>query len=85
MLNHFESNVYSEELFTVTESEHDEVMQMIAAESDGFAGYGQWSAEIDRQPSIENFVIVNGKVQDGTFVGQKDTLVTKCPSKFTEN
>jgi cytochrome c-type biogenesis protein CcmE len=30
-------------------------------------------------------VIVNGKVQDGTFVGAKDTLVTKCPSKFTEN
>jgi cytochrome c-type biogenesis protein CcmE len=30
-------------------------------------------------------VIVNGKVQDGTFVGDKDTLVTKCPSKFTED
>jgi cytochrome c-type biogenesis protein CcmE len=30
-------------------------------------------------------VIVNGKVQDGTFVGEKDTLVTKCPSKFTED
>jgi cytochrome c-type biogenesis protein CcmE len=30
-------------------------------------------------------VIVSGKVQDGTFVGEKDTLVTKCPSKFTEN
>jgi cytochrome c-type biogenesis protein CcmE len=30
-------------------------------------------------------VIVNGKVQDGTFIGEKDTLVTKCPSKFTED
>jgi cytochrome c-type biogenesis protein CcmE len=30
-------------------------------------------------------VIVNGRVQDGTFVGEKDTLVTKCPSKFTED
>jgi cytochrome c-type biogenesis protein CcmE len=30
-------------------------------------------------------VIVNGKVEDGTFVGEKDTLVTKCPSKFTED
>ena len=28
-------------------------------------------------------VIVTGKLQDGTFVGQRDTLVTKCPSKFT--
>lgn len=30
-------------------------------------------------------VIVTGKVEDGTFVGEKDTLVTKCPSKFTED
>src|SRR4051795_10211898 len=28
-------------------------------------------------------VIVTGKLQDGTFVGQRDSLVTKCPSKFT--
>lgn len=28
-------------------------------------------------------VIVTGKLEDGTFVGQRDTLVTKCPSKFT--
>ncbi len=30
-------------------------------------------------------VIVTGKVQEGTFVGEKDSLVTKCPSKFTED
>jgi cytochrome c-type biogenesis protein CcmE len=28
-------------------------------------------------------VIVTGKLQDGTFVGERDTLITKCPSKFT--
>jgi cytochrome c-type biogenesis protein CcmE len=27
-------------------------------------------------------VIVTGRMQGGTFVGQRDTLVTKCPSKF---
>jgi cytochrome c-type biogenesis protein CcmE len=27
-------------------------------------------------------VIVDGKLQDGTFVAQRDSLVTKCPSKF---
>lgn len=27
-------------------------------------------------------IIVKGTVRDGTFVGQKDSLVTKCPSKF---
>jgi cytochrome c-type biogenesis protein CcmE len=28
-------------------------------------------------------VIVTGKLEEGTFVGEKDSLVTKCPSKFT--
>ncbi len=27
-------------------------------------------------------IIVKGTMRDGTFVGQKDSLVTKCPSKF---
>jgi len=29
-------------------------------------------------------VIVTGELQDGTFVAQKDSLITKCPSKFAE-
>lgn len=29
-------------------------------------------------------IILTGKVESGTFVGERDTLVTKCPSKFTE-
>ncbi len=29
-------------------------------------------------------VIVTGKLENGTFVGERDSLVTKCPSKFTE-
>ena len=28
-------------------------------------------------------VIVTGRLQEGTFVGQRDSLITKCPSKFT--
>ena len=27
-------------------------------------------------------VIVSGKVQNGTFMAQRDSLITKCPSKF---
>jgi cytochrome c-type biogenesis protein CcmE len=27
-------------------------------------------------------VIVTGKLRNGTFVGERDSLVTKCPSKF---
>jgi cytochrome c-type biogenesis protein CcmE len=29
-------------------------------------------------------IVLTGQVEDGTFVGDRDTLVTKCPSKFTE-
>lgn len=28
-------------------------------------------------------IVLTGQVQRGTFVGQPNTLVTKCPSKFT--
>ena len=28
-------------------------------------------------------VIITGELEDGTFVGEKDSLITKCPSKFT--
>ena len=30
-------------------------------------------------------VIVTVRKQGGQFVGEKDSLVTKCPSKFTED
>lgn len=29
-------------------------------------------------------VIVSGTVENGTFVGEKDSLITKCPSKFAD-
>ena len=29
-------------------------------------------------------VIVSGQMRSGTFVGERDSLVTKCPSKFTK-
>lgn len=28
-------------------------------------------------------IVLNGEVRDGTFVGEPETLTTKCPSKFT--
>jgi cytochrome c-type biogenesis protein CcmE len=30
-------------------------------------------------------VIVSGELKQGTFVAERDSLVTKCPSKFTED
>ena len=29
-------------------------------------------------------VIVTGRLQEGTFLAERDSLITKCPSKFTE-
>jgi cytochrome c-type biogenesis protein CcmE len=29
-------------------------------------------------------IVVTGKVAGGTFIGERDTLSTKCPSKFSE-
>jgi cytochrome c-type biogenesis protein CcmE len=29
-------------------------------------------------------VVLKGSLQGGTFVGQRDSLVTKCPSKFSK-
>ncbi len=28
-------------------------------------------------------IVLTGSVEKGTFVGQRDTLITKCPSKFS--
>jgi cytochrome c-type biogenesis protein CcmE len=28
-------------------------------------------------------IVLTGTVEDGVFLGERDTLVTKCPSKFT--
>lgn len=30
-------------------------------------------------------VIVSGELQQGTFVAEHDSLITKCPSKFTKD
>ena len=54
----FDSRIQCEEFSPVSESEFDEVQAMIAAESEGFAGYGDWSAELES----ENFIVRNGKL-----------------------
>lgn len=30
-------------------------------------------------------IILTGQMENGTFVGETDTLITKCPSKFEED
>ena len=40
--NKFDAERYSEDLFSVTESEHDELMRLMAEE-----GYQEWSEELE--------------------------------------
>ena len=30
-------------------------------------------------------IVLTGSLENGTFVGEPETLITKCPSKFTTN
>ncbi len=55
-IDNFLSEVYSEELHQVSESEFDEVM-MLAAQNDEseWAGYDEWSE------GVENFEIIDGR------------------------
>ena len=54
----FDEEIYSEDLQPVTEQEFDEVQAMIAAESDGWQGYEDFSRELES----ENFVVRKDKV-----------------------
>ncbi|MFP5264821.1 MAG: hypothetical protein ACLGJB_23275 [Blastocatellia bacterium] len=45
----FDSEIYSEESYPVTESEYDEVMEAIAEESQDFQGYCEWSQETENE------------------------------------
>jgi hypothetical protein len=46
--NNFDSEIYSEDCAQVSESEYDEVMQLMAEDHEAFAGYGDWSTEIEK-------------------------------------
>jgi hypothetical protein len=57
-ISNFESNVYSEEIYSVDEQEFDEVNTMVAQESD-WQGYGEWSQELEQVQIVaesENFI-----------------------------
>jgi hypothetical protein len=45
-ISKFDSEIYSEEIYSTTEQEYDEVMQAIAEESD-WQGYLDWSLQVE--------------------------------------
>jgi cytochrome c-type biogenesis protein CcmE len=42
----------------------------------------RYSGEVPDPFADGREVIVTGKVENGTFMAQRDSLITKCPSKF---
>ncbi|HMC07636.1 MAG TPA: cytochrome c maturation protein CcmE [Solirubrobacterales bacterium] len=42
----------------------------------------RYSGEVPDPFADGREVVVSGKVENGSFVGQRDSLITKCPSKY---
>jgi hypothetical protein len=74
-ISNFESNVYSEELHTVSESEYDEVMQTIADESNDFEGYTEWSAELEQGQVIAT---EHGPILINKECAHRECTTTRC-------
>jgi hypothetical protein len=72
-ISNFESNVYSEELQGVTETEFDEVMQMMA--DDDFGGYGEWSQELEQGTITDT---PQGPILINRDCAHKECTTTRC-------
>jgi hypothetical protein len=74
-ISNFDSNVYSEELHTVSESEYDEVMQMMADGSNDFEGYGEWSQELEQGTITDT---PHGPILINRDCSHKECTTTRC-------
>ena len=54
------SEVYSEDLYSITESEFDEVINTPAVEGEDWAGYEDWSMALEQQKQWDGAKEVNG-------------------------
>lgn len=58
-------------------------MEFEVTDRDGGASVPvQYSGQVPDPFREGREIIITGEMQDGTFVAQKDSLITKCPSKF---
>jgi hypothetical protein len=74
-INQFESNVYSEEIYSVGEQEFDEVMQLMAEENDEFAGYAEWSQELEQGEIVKT---AHGPILINRDCSHKECTTTRC-------
>jgi hypothetical protein len=74
-ISNFESNVYSEELHTVSESEYDEVMSLMAEDESGFEGYGEWSQELEQGTITDT---PHGPILINRDCAHRECTTTRC-------
>jgi hypothetical protein len=79
-ISQFESNVYSEEIYSVSEQEFEEVMQMIGAENEALEGYGEWSAELEQGEIVKT---AHGPILINRDCAHKECLTTRCSKGAT--
>jgi hypothetical protein len=70
----FDSEIYSEEIYNITESEYeyDEVMSLMAEDENSLQGYSDWSQE------LENEAWLGSKECKGILI-KKACEHTNCP------
>jgi cytochrome c-type biogenesis protein CcmE len=64
---------------------HGELLRFRVRDRDGSASVPvRYSGAVPDPFRAGREVIVTGQLQNGVFVAERDSLVTKCPSKFTK-
>jgi hypothetical protein len=79
-LSQFDTTIYSEEIYSVSEQDFDEVMQMIGAENDAFEGYGEWSQEFEQGEIVKT---AHGPILINRDCAHKECLTTRCSKGAT--
>ena len=74
-LSQFDTTIYSEEIYSVSEQDFDEVMQMMADESNDFEGYGEWSAELEQGEIVNTS---HGPILINRDCSHKECITTRC-------
>jgi hypothetical protein len=74
-LSQFDTTSYSEEIYSVSEQDFDEVMQAMAEESTGSQGYGDWSQEIEQGEIVKT---AHGPILINRDCAHKECTTTRC-------
>ena len=73
-ISKFDSEIYSEELYLVSEQEYDEVM-CASAVDEGWQGYSEWSTELEQGQIIDT---PRGQILINRDCSHKTCLSTQC-------